>query len=117
MFEAGAVDIVQPSVAKVGGISEVMEIATLAKAFSVRLIPHCGYFGPGYLASLHLTAALAPDAPFERVFVDLQANPYHDMVLAKDGRVRVPDGPGLGRDPDAEILSRYQLGDAVVLRL
>jgi len=116
MFEAGAVDIVQPSVAKLGGITEVVEVATLAKAYSVRLVLHSAYFGPGYLASLHLASALAPDAPFERIFVDLQANPYHDMVLARDGHVRVPDGPGLGRDPDPDILSRYRSADPVVLR-
>lgn len=116
MFEAGALDVAQPSVAKVGGITEVLEIAALAKAFSVRLVPHCAYFGPGYLASLHLVAALAPDAPFERLFVDLEASPYHDLVLARNGRVPVPDGPGLGRDPDMDILRRYRHADTVLLR-
>jgi D-galactarolactone cycloisomerase len=106
-FEAGAQDIAQPSVIKIGGPSAMIEIAALAKAFGVRLVPHNAYFGAGYLASLHVNAALAPDAPFERLFVDLQASPYHDMVEAKDGRVMVPTGPGLGRDPDMDVLRRY----------
>ncbi len=46
-------------------------------------MPHCAYFGAGFLASLHLHARLAPDQPFERLFVDLEASPYHDMVEAK----------------------------------
>jgi D-galactarolactone cycloisomerase len=107
LFEAGALDIAQPSVSKVGGVSEVLRIAALADAFAVRLVPHCAYFGPGYLASLHLHAALAPDAPFERLFLDLEASPYHDRILARDGRVPVPDGPGLGADPDPAVLRRY----------
>jgi D-galactarolactone cycloisomerase len=107
LFEAGALDIAQPSVTKVGGVSEVLRIAALADAFAVRLVPHCAYFGPGYLASLHLQAALAPDAPFERLFLDLEASPYHDRILARDGRVPVPDGPGLGADPDLAVLRRY----------
>lgn len=106
-FEAGAQDVAQPSVTKIGGPSAMVEVAALAKAFGVRLVPHNAYFGAGYLASLHVTAALAPDAPFERLFVDLEGSPYHEMVTAKDGRVVVPDGPGLGRDPDMDVLRRY----------
>jgi len=73
----------------------------------VRMVPHCAYFGAGYLASLHVNTALAPDVPFERLFVDLEASPWHDAVVAKGGRVNVPDGPGLGHDPDMELLRRY----------
>jgi D-galactarolactone cycloisomerase len=106
-FEAGAQDIAQPSVTKIGGPSAMVEVAALTKAFSVRLVPHNAYFGAGYLASLHVNAALAPDAPFERLFVDLEASPYHDLVEAKGGHVTVPTGPGLGRDPDMAVLQRY----------
>jgi D-galactarolactone cycloisomerase len=108
-FEAGAQDIAQPSVTKIGGPSAMIEITALAKAFGVRLVPHNAYFGAGYLASLHVNAALAPEAPFERLFVDLEASPYHEMVEAKNGRVAVPTGPGLGRDPDIAVLRRYQV--------
>jgi D-galactarolactone cycloisomerase len=113
-FEAGAQDVAQPSVTKIGGPSAMVEIAALAKAFGVRLVPHNAYFGAGFLASLHVNAALAPDAPFERLFVDLQASPYHELVEASNGRVTVPDGPGLGRDPDMEVLRRYLVRDPMV---
>jgi L-alanine-DL-glutamate epimerase-like enolase superfamily enzyme len=43
MFTAGAVDVVQPSVSKVGGATEMRKIMALAEAFGVRLVPHCGY--------------------------------------------------------------------------
>jgi D-galactarolactone cycloisomerase len=113
-FEAEAQDIAQPSITKIGGPSAMIEIAALAKAFGVRLVPHNAYFGAGYLASLHVNAALAPDSPFERLFVDLEANPYHELVEAKDGRVGVPTGPGLGRDPDMEVLRRYLVREPTV---
>ena len=116
MFEAGALDNAQPSVTKIGGISAMVEIAALAKAFAVRLVPHNAYFGPGSLASLHVNSALAPAVPYERLFVDLEAHPYHELVLATDGRVTVPDGPGLGRDPDMEVLRRYALNEPTVTR-
>ncbi len=115
-FEAHAVDVAQPSVIKIGGPSAMLEIAALAKAFGVRVVPHNAYFGPGFLASLHVNAAIAPDAPFERLFIDLEASPFHDLVVAKDGKVTVPDGPGLGRDPDMALMRRYQLAEPTVHR-
>ena len=116
-FEAGALDVAQPSVIKIGGPSAMIEIAALAKAHGVRVVPHNAYFGAGYLASLHCNAALAPDVPFERLFLDLEASPYHDLVVAKSGRVAVPDGPGLGRDPDLAVIEKYRVGEAGVYRL
>ncbi len=56
LFEAGALDIAQPSVTKIGGPSASLEIAALARAFGVRLVPHNATFGMGYLASLHINA-------------------------------------------------------------
>lgn len=106
-FEADAQDVAQPSVTKIGGPSAMIEIASLAKAFGVRLVPHNAYFGAGYLASLHVNTALAPDSPFERLFIDLQEDPYGGLLSAVDGRVVVPPGPGLGRDPDIDILRKY----------
>ena len=116
MMDVHAVDIIQPSVAKIGGVTEVMKIAAVAETKGVRLVPHCAYFGPGFLASLHLAASLAPAAPFERLFVNLEASPYHDLFDVKDGRVAVPNGPGLGRDPDLDILRRYAISPPTVLR-
>jgi D-galactarolactone cycloisomerase len=115
-FEANALDVAQPSVIKIGGPSAMVEIAALAKAFGVRVVPHNAYFGAGFLASLHCNAALAPDAPFERLFIDLEASPYHELVVAKNGGVIVPDGPGLGRDPDMAVIRRYLVGEPGIHR-
>lgn len=115
-FEAGAIDVAQPSVIKIGGPSAMLEVAALAKAFGVRVVPHNAYFGPGYLASLHVNAAIAPEAPFERLFIDLEASPLEDLVVASDGKVAVPQGPGLGCDPDMAVLRRYLVAEPAVHR-
>ena len=107
-FEAEALDIAQPSVAKIGGVTAMLEIAALARAFSVRLVPHCAYFGPGFLASLHFAATLAHDEPFERLYVTLEASPFGPWLEAKGGKVAVPQTPGLGCDPDMAIVERYR---------
>jgi L-alanine-DL-glutamate epimerase-like enolase superfamily enzyme len=50
------------------------------------------------------------------LFVDLEASPYHDLVEAKGGSLTVPDAPGLGRDPDLDVLRRYALSAPTILR-
>lgn len=115
-FAVGALDIAQPSVIKIGGVSAMIEIAALCRAHGVRMVPHNAYFGPGYLASLNINAALAPGVPFERLFLDLEASPYHDLVTAKNGQARVPDGPGLGQEPDMDVLRKYLVAEPTVHR-
>jgi D-galactarolactone cycloisomerase len=107
MFEAKAVDVAQPSVTRVGGITEARRIYALAEAYGVRIVPHCAYFGPGYLASLHLHAALAPEAPFERLYLKLEASPFGPWLEIDRGKARLPTGPGLGCDPDMKVIERY----------
>ena len=109
MFEAGAVDYAQPSVTKIGGISEMMRIYKLAVEHGVTLVPHSPYFGPGLLASIHMAATFERETMVEYSFVELGANPLGDAIAVADGRMMVPTGPGLGRDPDAEMLARYKV--------
>ena len=108
LFEVGALDVAQPSVTKIGGISAMLRIMALAKQHGVRVVPHCPYFGPGFIASLHLTTMLRADTPVERLFVDLEASPFGDWVDIKDGAMVVPQGPGLGADPDPALIARYR---------
>ena len=106
LLEAGAVSYAQPSVTKVGGISEFVKVARLAAAHGVRLAPHSPYFGPGAVATLHLIAALAPQARFELFYLWAEATLYPGLFGKP--RVEVPRGPGLGIDPDAAAIARYR---------
>ena len=106
MFAAGAVDYAQPSVTKIGGISELCKIAVLAEAANVALVPHSPYFGPGLLATLQVAAASAQEMLIERLYVDLEAPLFGELVEARNGMMRVPEGPGLGADPDPAVIAR-----------
>ncbi|KMZ13185.1 Gluconate dehydratase [Candidatus Burkholderia humilis] len=55
--EAGAVDYLQPSVSKVGGVSEFLEIVELSRAAKLGVLPHSPYFGQAFLATLHFATA------------------------------------------------------------
>jgi len=110
MISEGAVTYAQPSVTKAGGITEYLKVVALADEMGVRLAPHSPYFGPGFLATLQLMS-LRDDGTFVEVFymnraaclwggrVDVDAN----------GTVAVPDGPGLGYEPDRAVMDRYRV--------
>jgi D-galactarolactone cycloisomerase len=115
LFQQGAIDIAQPSVTKIGGITEMQKIIAAAEAHSVELIPHCAYFGPGNLASIHIAASLSTDTLLENIYANLEASPYGETMLAKDGLVSVPIGPGLGVEPDMAVVAKYRQGPAVTI--
>ncbi|MDH4324414.1 MAG: mandelate racemase/muconate lactonizing enzyme family protein, partial [Betaproteobacteria bacterium] len=108
LFDARAVQIAQPSVTKVGGITEFRRVAALAAERKVRLAPHSPYFGPGALATLHLIAALAPAERFEYFYLSADAALYGEALAPRQGELAVPQAPGLGADPDADVIRRYR---------
>jgi D-galactarolactone cycloisomerase len=108
MLAARAVQIAQPSVTKVGGVTEFLKVLALAEAHNVRVAPHSPYFGPGALATLHLIAAHLPDAWFEYFWLQAEAKLYGDALDPAQGALAVPRGPGLGVDPDPGVLERYR---------
>jgi L-alanine-DL-glutamate epimerase-like enolase superfamily enzyme len=107
ILAAGAADVVQPSVTKVGGISEMKKIATLAAAANVTFVPHSFYFGPGLAATLHV-AASTPGVPYVEMPPGQLAAPLLAEPIRFDGGAAVvPDRPGLGADPDPGVLGRF----------
>jgi L-alanine-DL-glutamate epimerase-like enolase superfamily enzyme len=110
MMTAGAVSYAQPSVIKVGGITEYLKVAALADEMGVRLAPHSPYFGPGLLATLQLMS-LRDDGSFIEVFyMNRAACLWRGHVdVDANGTVAVPEGPGLGYEPDKEVMARYRV--------
>ena len=90
LMDAAKVDFVQPSVTKIGGITEMQRIIGLADDHGVALAPHSPYFGPGLIATIHICASLAEPTFVERFYCDLEASPFGDQVNATNGYMRVP---------------------------
>jgi L-alanine-DL-glutamate epimerase-like enolase superfamily enzyme len=113
LMGAGAVDFIQPSPAKMGGITELCKVFPVAAVRNVTVMPHTFYHGPGLLAAIHATAALGTaDSMIEWRYSDLEAQIYGDAIIPEHGRIRVPQGPGLGIDPDPGVLRAYRLTSA-----
>lgn len=106
----GAVDILQPDVARVGGISEVKEIGTLAEKHGLPLSLHTYGDAVGLAASAHMAAALKNSTVME---LDCTYNPLQTALLREPlkiqgGTLIPPQGPGLGIELDPEALAKYQ---------
>lgn len=108
MFEAEAVDYAQPSVTKVGGITEFKKINFLADTYGVQVMPHSPYFGPGFLATLHLAQSMPNQGLLERFFIDFEAYLYpKEIFTPKDGFFETPNNIGLGFEPDINVIKDY----------
>jgi D-galactarolactone cycloisomerase len=109
LIDSRAVDYVQPSAAKIGGISIMRDIIANANAANMAVAPHSAYFGPGLIATAHLVAALSRAPMVERLYCDLTMSPFGDWYEPVDGHLAVPQGPGLGIDPDPKILEKLRV--------
>ena len=111
ILEADAVDVLQPDVTKMGGVTELLKAIELAREHQVALEPHSPLYGPGLVATLHVIAAAAPATDEEMLceffYADLEASPLGDVIYPSDGYLAVPTGPGLGITVDEDILRRY----------
>jgi D-galactarolactone cycloisomerase len=114
MLAIRAVDILQPSPTKVGGLGELKAIAALAAAHAVPLVPHSFYFGPGLAAALHL-AASTPGVPWvEWPMGELVTPLLETPIRPVEGWLAPSSAPGLGARPNGEALRRHPLDGAPV---
>ena len=110
LLAASAVSYIQPSVTKVGGVTQTRKVMALADAHGVACVPHSAYFGPGLLASIHCIAAMAGEGLVERYDADFAVNPLHGAILPdSSGCMAVPQGPGLGVDPDPAVIAKLRV--------
>jgi L-rhamnonate dehydratase len=112
LIDRGHVDVVQPDVARAGGLTEVQRIADLADMRSRACVPHAWSTGILKAASLHMNAAM-PNALFLEFCVwDSPLNKElvepHFWIDGK-GEVEIPTGPGLGVTLNEEVVKRYRV--------
>jgi len=107
LIAARAVAVVQPDLAKWGGVSGVRELAARIVTAGLRFCPHYLGAGIGLAASAHLLAARAD--PTGLLEVDANENPlrtslFPALATLHGGRIELGLAPGLGIDPSAHEL-------------
>jgi L-alanine-DL-glutamate epimerase-like enolase superfamily enzyme len=91
----------------------MLRVFDLCEAHGVAVAPHSPYFGPGFVATLHIAAARMEKPLIEVLWLEMEANPFDPWVRAKNGKLSLPQGPGLGCEPDLDVLRRYQVGETM----
>ncbi|MEM7072477.1 MAG: mandelate racemase/muconate lactonizing enzyme family protein [Pseudomonadota bacterium] len=125
LLECRGLDIAQPEVCALGGISEYLRVLALCHAHFTPVVNHVWGSAVSVAANLHLLAAqpvmpgsLHPQEPW--LEFDTTENRFRDELLqeplsirdqiAKTGSVRIPDGPGPGIEIDRDFLAHYSIG-------
>ena len=109
LITEGKLDIIQPNASICGGITEIRKIAAIASLFDISICSHNTLNGIPTTAALHFWASTHnvryfQEYDFHATRTDFGARMVKNPVVAKDGFLTPPDGPGLGIDLDhAEI--------------
>lgn len=125
LLRRGCLDIAQPEVCALGGISEYQRVLGMAHSQFVPVVNHVWGSAIAVAANLQLLAAMPPlpGGLFPRepwLEFDTTDNRFRDQLLqqpldiqaqvnANKGTVCVPDGPGLGVTPDRDFIAQYAL--------
>ena len=125
ILENRGLDIAQPEVCALGGISEYLRVLALCHAHFTPVINHVWGSAVAVATNLQLLAAMPamPGGlfPWEPMLeFDTTDNRFRDELLAKPldiqvqvkkngGKVRVPTDPGIGVTPDEDFIKEYEI--------
>jgi galactonate dehydratase len=105
------VDVVQPDLANVGGVTEGKKIAGMAESNHTSFAPHNPQ-GPVATAVAAHVCASTPNFMIQEVFedydVDWKTDLLVDPVRIEDGFLHVPEGPGLGVELDLDTVDTHR---------
>ncbi len=125
LLENRGIDIAQPEVCALGGVSEFLRVLALCHAHFTPVVNHVWGSAIAVATNLHLLAAMPPIPgglhPWEPMLeFDTTDNKFRDDLLtvpleiqnqvkANNGRVMIPTGPGLGVEPDRDFIDHYRI--------
>ncbi|GAA2109184.1 mandelate racemase/muconate lactonizing enzyme family protein [Microlunatus panaciterrae] len=112
LLHDGEVDIIQPDLARCGGLTQARRLAWLAHTAHRSIVPHAFKSGVLVAASTHFAAAIPNGGLIEHT---VSTSPIaRDLVQReigyRDGHVRVPSElPGLGVEIDLDVMERLRV--------
>ena len=127
LLESRGLDIAQPEVCALGGISEYLRVLALCHAHFTPVVNHVWGSAIAVATNLHLLAAMPPlpgglfpwepmleyDTTHNRFMDDLltESLEIKNQVKANNGTVSLPIGPGLGVTPKRDFLDSFRICD------
>jgi len=114
MLELRAVDVVQPDVCYVGGLTRALRVAAMAGEVGLPVVPHSANLTLVTVFSLHLMCALENAGPYVELSIEpdeyypWQVGLYEPELVVRDGAVEPPAGPGWGVEIRGDWLERAE---------
>ena len=112
LMDRGRIQVSQPDIGRVGGLTEAKRVCDLAAERGLRIVPHLWKTGISIAAAAHL-AAVTPHCDYiEFLPADLSESGLRrdltsDELKMVDGEIALPSRPGLGIEIDREALAAY----------
>ena len=115
MIAMRAVDVIQPDVCYLGGLTRTLRVAKMAEDAGLPCTPHCANLSMVTLFTMHLLGALPNAGKYLELSIEgpdyypWQEGLFVEPPFAVDGgRVTIPDAPGWGAEPDPAWLARAE---------
>jgi L-alanine-DL-glutamate epimerase-like enolase superfamily enzyme len=114
MIQMRAVDVVQPDVCYIGGMTRSIRVARMARAAGLRCTPHSANLSMVTVFALHLAGALDNAGPYVELSIEpteyypWQVSLFEPALVAADGKVAIPSGPGWGVEINPAWLARAE---------
>ena len=111
LIENHVIDVVQPDAIWSGGITECRRVAEIAQSHEIGFVPHNFASIVALAANAHLSASARTGGWLE---VDSNENPFlwaldkDAHYSLSDGKIVIPEEPGLGIEPDLESIEEYR---------
>jgi len=112
LMDRGHVDVAQPDVGRVGGITEAVRVAQMARDRGKIIVPHCWKTGIGIAATAHVAAASSncrfiEFLPSDVAYSQLRRDLVKDEFVIQNGRIELPKRPGLGIELNEDAVERF----------
>jgi L-alanine-DL-glutamate epimerase-like enolase superfamily enzyme len=113
LMDRGKVDVAQPDVGRVGGLTEARRVCDLAADRGRLVVPHCWKTGIGIAATAHLSAIAAHCPYIEFLPAPLSEAPLRrklvieELQITADGRIPLPQRAGLGIELNWDAVKKY----------
>lgn len=103
MMEMGAVDIIQPDICYLGGLTRTMRVAEMGATAGLPCTPHCANLSMVTLFTMHLLSAIPNAGKYLEFSIEGQDYyPWQEGLFVEtpysisDGKATIPDAPGWG---------------------
>lgn len=101
-IDAGAVAYVQPDVTRLGGVTEYIQVADLALAHRLPVVPHAGE-----MSQVHVHLSYWHPASTILEYIPWIKDHFEEPIQVRDGVYKRPEQPGASTTPLAESFGRY----------